>query len=82
MQNMKQSIVDRKPKLHKRMGYRVYPTPSGAVYALHRKNETHIWFSRYLFEHRHLDKEIKRLKARIGQLQHRLLRQEQKKRRN
>ncbi|MFB9760708.1 IS200/IS605 family accessory protein TnpB-related protein [Ectobacillus funiculus] len=79
LQNMKQSIVDRKPKLHKRMGYRVYPTPSGAVYALHRKNETHIWFSRYLFEHRHLDKEIKRLKARIGQLQHRLLRQEQKK---
>ncbi|MFB9758790.1 IS200/IS605 family accessory protein TnpB-related protein, partial [Ectobacillus funiculus] len=61
------------------MGYRVHPTPSGTVYALHRKNETHIWFSLYLFEHRHLDKEIKRLKARIGQLQHRLLRQEQKK---
>ncbi|WP_129728365.1 IS200/IS605 family accessory protein TnpB-related protein [Ectobacillus funiculus] len=79
LRNMKQSIVDRKPKLHKRMGYRMHQTASGVVYALHRKNETQVWFSPYLFEHRHLDKEIKRLKARIGQLRHRLLRQEQKK---
>ncbi|MFB9760801.1 IS200/IS605 family accessory protein TnpB-related protein, partial [Ectobacillus funiculus] len=61
------------------MGYRVHQTASGTVYAHHRKNETHIWFSLYLFEHRHLDKEIKRLKARIGQLRHHLFRQEQKK---
>ncbi|MFC6603886.1 IS200/IS605 family accessory protein TnpB-related protein [Ectobacillus funiculus] len=77
--NMKQSIATGKPKLYKRMGYQMHQAASGAVYALHHKNETHIWFSLYLFEHRHLDKEIKRLKARIGQLQHRLLRQEQKK---
>ncbi len=79
LRKMKQSVVAGKPKLHKRMGYRVHQTSSGAVYALHRKNETHVWFSLYLFEHRHMDKEIKRLKAKIRQLQHRLFRQEQKK---
>ncbi|MFB9761238.1 hypothetical protein, partial [Ectobacillus funiculus] len=79
LRKMKQSIMAGKPKLHKRMGYRMHQTASGTVYAHHRKNETHIWFSLYLFEHRHLDKEIKRLKARIGQLRHRLFRQEQKK---
>ncbi|MFC6605330.1 hypothetical protein ACFQDF_33530 [Ectobacillus funiculus] len=79
LRNMKQSIVDGKPKLHKGMGYRVHQTASGAVYALHRKNGTQVWFSLYLFEHRHIDKELKRLKARIGQIRHRLLRQEQKK---
>ncbi|MFC6603466.1 hypothetical protein ACFQDF_21100 [Ectobacillus funiculus] len=61
------------------MGYRMHQTASGVVYALHRKNETQVWFSLYLFEHRHIDKELKRLKARIGQLRHCLLRQEQKK---
>uniref|UniRef100_UPI00101CECF1 transposase n=1 Tax=Ectobacillus funiculus TaxID=137993 RepID=UPI00101CECF1 len=79
LRKMKQSVVTGKPKLHKRMRYRVHQTSSGAVYAFHRKNETQVWFSLYLFEHRHIDKEIKHLKAKIGQLQHRLFRQEQKK---
>ncbi|MFC6605169.1 hypothetical protein ACFQDF_32490 [Ectobacillus funiculus] len=56
LRNIKQSIMTGKPKLHKRMGYQVHQTASGTVYAHHRKNETHIWFSLYLFEHRHLYK--------------------------
>ncbi|BDG36167.1 hypothetical protein [Saccharococcus caldoxylosilyticus] len=51
---------------------------SGIV-SLELKNKSLIWMNSYLFEHRYLDVKIKRTKAKIGRLKHRLYRLEQKK---
>lgn len=79
MLKLKESIVKGKPKFPKRMGYKQHKTKNGTIYVIHQKKETKIWFHLYSFEHEYLDREIKRLKARIGQLNHRLFRKEQKK---
>ena len=47
--------------------------------AYHKKPYTDIWLNAYLFEHQYVDVQIKRLKAKIGRLNHRLFRTEQKK---
>ncbi|MDQ0242595.1 IS605 OrfB family transposase [Bacillus fengqiuensis] len=53
---------------------------SGIVSCIHKKQpKTDIWFNPYLFEHQYVDVQIKRLKAKIGRLEHRLFRTEQKK---
>lgn len=53
---------------------------SGIVSCSYKKKpQTDIWLNIYLFEHRYVDVEIKRLKAKIGRLEHRLFRTEQKK---
>ncbi|MEK6446641.1 IS200/IS605 family accessory protein TnpB-related protein [Priestia aryabhattai] len=52
--------------------------PSGLV-SLELKSLSLIWMNSYLFEHQYLDPAIKRLKAKIGRLTHRLFRLEGKK---
>ena len=52
--------------------------PNGMV-SLEQKKQSLIWFNSYLFEHQYLDKEIKCRKAKIGRVEHRLFRLEQKK---
>jgi hypothetical protein len=49
------------------------------IISLALKNRSLIWINSYLFEHRYLDVELKRTKAKIGRLKHRLDRLEQKK---
>jgi IS605 OrfB family transposase len=49
------------------------------IISLELKNRSLIWMNSYLFEHRYLDVKIKRTKAKIGRLTHRLDRLEQKK---
>jgi IS605 OrfB family transposase len=49
------------------------------IISLELKNKSLIWINSYLFEHRYLDVELKRTKAKIGCLKHRLYRLEQKK---
>jgi IS605 OrfB family transposase len=49
------------------------------IISLALKNRSLIWMNSYLFEHRYLDVKMKRTKAKIGRLKHRLYRLEQKK---
>jgi hypothetical protein len=49
------------------------------IISLALKNRSLIWMNSYLFEHRYLDVKMKRTKAKIGRLKHRLDRLEQKK---
>ncbi|WP_017434563.1 hypothetical protein [Saccharococcus caldoxylosilyticus] len=49
------------------------------IISLELKNRSLIWMNSYLFEHRYLDMKIKRTKAKVGCLKHRLDRLEQKK---
>jgi len=51
---------------------------SGIV-SLEQKKQSLIWFHAYLFEHQYVDKELTFRKAKIGRLEHRLFRLEQKK---
>lgn len=61
--------------------------PKNSRFSLHKsglvsqsvKNKSNIWLNTYLFEHQYVDVQIKRLKSRSGQFQHRLKRLEQKK---
>ena len=52
--------------------------PSGIV-SLEQKKQCLIWFNAYLFEHQYVDQEMKFRKAKIGRIEHRLFRLEQKK---
>jgi IS605 OrfB family transposase len=58
---------------------RNYALHSSGLVSLELKNCSLIWVNTYLFEHRYLDVTIKRLKAKIGRLEHRLFRLEGKK---
>jgi hypothetical protein len=42
------------------------------IISLALKNRSLIWMNSYLFEHRYLDVKMKRTKAKIGRLKHRL----------
>lgn len=74
LRKMKESIIKGKPKFQKQMGYK----KEGSLYTLQRKYISHIWFCLYDFEHIHIDQEIKRLQGKIGRIEHRLFRKEQK----
>jgi len=58
---------------------RNYALHSSGIVSLECKSCSLIWMNAYLFEHRYLDVTIKRLKAKIGRLEHRLFRLEAKK---
>ncbi|WP_445505630.1 IS200/IS605 family accessory protein TnpB-related protein [Niallia sp. 03091] len=73
---MKESCMKGNLQFPKNRKYALHP--SGIV-SLECKNQSFIWMNTYLFEHQHLDVTIKRIKAKIGRLQHRLFRLEGKK---
>jgi IS605 OrfB family transposase len=52
---------------------------SSGIVSLEQKKQSLIWFNTYLFEHQHIDKDITFRKAKIGRLEHRLFRLEEKK---
>ncbi|MDU9693376.1 IS200/IS605 family accessory protein TnpB-related protein [Priestia aryabhattai] len=58
---------------------RNYTLHSSGMVSLELKSCSLVWMNTYLFEHQYLDVTIKRLKAKIGRLEHRLFRLEGKK---
>ncbi|HZG73311.1 MAG TPA: hypothetical protein VEY51_17380, partial [Chondromyces sp.] len=80
LKKIKESFVKGKPTFPKNSRFSLQK--SGIVSSSYKKKlQTDIWLNTYLFEHQYLDVQIKRLKAKIGRLEHRLFRIEQKKER-
>ncbi len=52
---------------------------SSGIVSLQQKQQCLIWFNTYLFEHQYVDQELKYRKAKMGRMEHRLFRLEQKK---
>ncbi|WDW10043.1 IS200/IS605 family accessory protein TnpB-related protein [Priestia aryabhattai] len=73
---IKDSCVEGNLRFPKNRNYALH---SSGLISLERKNCSLIWMNTYLFEHQYLDLTIKRLKAKIGRLEHRLFRLEGKK---
>lgn len=76
LRKIKASFIKGNLWLPKNRNYALHP--SGLV-SLELKSCSLIWMNTYLFEHQYLDATIKRLKAKIGRLEHRLFRLEGKK---
>ncbi|MED4254060.1 IS200/IS605 family accessory protein TnpB-related protein [Priestia megaterium] len=73
---IKESCIKGNIQFPKNRKYALHP--SGLV-SLELQNYSLVWTNTYLFEHQYLDVAIKRLKAKIGRLTHRLFRLEGKK---
>lgn len=73
---IKESCIKGNIQFPKNRRYALHP--SGLV-SLELQNYSLVWTNTYLFEHQYLDVAIKRLKAKIGRLTHRLFRLEGKK---
>ncbi|WP_308410589.1 hypothetical protein [Priestia megaterium] len=76
LRKIKESCINSNVHFPKNRKYTLHP--SGLV-SLALQNHSLVWMNIYLFEHQYLDVAIKRLKAKIGRLEHRLFRLEEKK---
>lgn len=76
LRKIKESCINGNVHFPKNRKYTLHP--SGLV-SLALQNHSLVWMNIYLFEHQYLDVAIKRLKAKIGHLEHRLFRLEEKK---
>ncbi|MGX9157640.1 IS200/IS605 family accessory protein TnpB-related protein [Priestia megaterium] len=76
LRKIKESCINGNVHFPKNRTYTLHP--SGLV-SLALQNRSLVWMNTYLFEHQYLDVAIKRLKAKIGRLEHRLFRLEGKK---
>lgn len=76
LRKMKESCIKGNLWFPKNRSYAIH---SSGLISLELKNRSLIWVNTYLFEHQYLDVTIKRLKAKIGRLEHRLFRLEGKK---
>jgi len=76
LRKIKDSCVEGNLRFPKNTNYALH---SSGLISLECKSCSLIWMNTYLFEHQYLDLTIKRLKAKIGRLEHRLFRLEEKK---
>ncbi|PEB62688.1 transposase [Priestia megaterium] len=76
LRKIKDSCVEGNLRFPKNTNYALH---SSGLISLECKSCSLIWMNTYLFEHQYLDVTIKRLKAKIGRLEHRLFRLEEKK---
>lgn len=76
LRKIKESCINGNVHFPKNRTYTLHP--NGLV-SLALQNRSLVWMNTYLFEHQYLDVAIKRLKAKIGRLEHRLFRLEGKK---
>jgi IS605 OrfB family transposase len=76
LRKMKESCIKGKLQFPKNTNFVLHKS---GIISLELKNKSLIWMNSYLFEHRHLDVKMKRTKAKIGRLTHRLDRLKQKK---
>jgi hypothetical protein len=76
LRKMKESCIKGNLRFPKNTNFVLHKS---GIISFELKNRSLIWMNSYLFEHRYLDVKMKRTKAKIGRLKHRLDRLEQKK---
>jgi IS605 OrfB family transposase len=76
LKKIKESCIKGNPRFPNNLKFSYHL--SGTV-SLEQKKQSLIWFNIYLFEHQYVDKQIKSRKVKIGRIEHRLFRLEQKK---